>query len=181
VPNIRYGTERFPEDVARRLTILNVVTWIMATSLLFFTVLRAFDPDRFGAAVVSGICALIFAAIPLLHRFGPWMAANVFVILWLAYTWRVTTLNGTAGGHFTTFMAAGLAILVYGLERPLWSIAITVAAIATIIAQQLLLPADTWFFPPRLFFSIKFPFNLIVAPTSPFLILFFSFCPICPA
>jgi len=173
VPNIRYGTERFPEGVARRLSILNVVTWIMAASLLFFTVVH-FVAGRFGAAVVTGIFALIFAAIPLLHRFGPWMAANVFVILWLAYTWRVTTLNGTGGGHFTTFMAAGLTILVYGLERPLWSIAVTLAAIATIIAQQLLLPADTGFLPPGILLAFNFPINVIVGAASLFGIVYYA-------
>jgi adenylate cyclase len=28
LPNIRYGTERYPEKVARRLRALNITTWI---------------------------------------------------------------------------------------------------------------------------------------------------------
>jgi hypothetical protein len=43
-PNIRYGTDRYPDRVARRLRVVNIVAWGAAAITTFFAVLRFFDP-----------------------------------------------------------------------------------------------------------------------------------------
>src|SRR5215471_18157321 len=43
VPNIRYGTERYPEKVARRLRATNIAAWIGAGTVAFFAVWRFFQ------------------------------------------------------------------------------------------------------------------------------------------
>ena len=32
IPNIRFGTERYPEEVARRLRAVNIATWIASAT-----------------------------------------------------------------------------------------------------------------------------------------------------
>jgi adenylate cyclase len=40
MPNIRFGTEGYPEKVARRLRATNIAAWIGAATLGLFAVLR---------------------------------------------------------------------------------------------------------------------------------------------
>jgi hypothetical protein len=44
LPDIRYGTERYPEKVARRLRTHNIGTWIAAASCACFAGLAAVGP-----------------------------------------------------------------------------------------------------------------------------------------
>jgi len=76
LPDIRYGTENYPEKVARRLRALNLVTWcvaaVAASGVASDVVLEFLDPKPglWKAATVYALAALIYASIPLLHRFG---------------------------------------------------------------------------------------------------------------
>ena len=46
LPNIRYGTERYPEKVARRLRALNITTWIAAVVASGFAIVQLLDPTH---------------------------------------------------------------------------------------------------------------------------------------
>jgi len=46
LPNIRYGTERYPEKVARRLRALNITTWIAAVVASGFAIVQSLDPTH---------------------------------------------------------------------------------------------------------------------------------------
>jgi adenylate cyclase len=166
LPNIRYGTERYPEKVARRLRAFNMTVWLSAGLLVFFTVVRLFDPvpGRWSVAAVTAVFAAIYAVIPLLHRFGPWVGINVFVVVFFAYSLRVSHLVGTAGGsNFYYLIVAGLAILFYGIERTAFAVAVSVAAVVLIIAERHFLPADTGFLPPTVLFNVNFVTNVAVS------------------
>jgi adenylate cyclase len=176
-PSIRYGTERYPESVARRLTALNIATWIVAGHLGFYTLVRLLDsvPGRLPVAMATAVFAVIFAVIPLLHRLGPWIATHVFVLLFFAYIWRVVELVGTAGGaYFNYFIVSGLAIVVYGIERIAPAILVTVAAVASILAQQWLLPADTGFLPPAVLLNVNYVTNVTIAAAALFGIVYYA-------
>jgi adenylate cyclase len=73
LPSIRYGTERYPETVARRLRALNITAWIAAPLGAGFAVTQLLypAPGMWKPGVVNVLAAVILAAIPLLHRFGP--------------------------------------------------------------------------------------------------------------
>ncbi|MBI3759364.1 MAG: hypothetical protein HY269_06370, partial [Deltaproteobacteria bacterium] len=53
-PNIRYGTERYPEKVARRLRAVNIAAWLAAATIALLAFARLTDPERwqFGAVTV---------------------------------------------------------------------------------------------------------------------------------
>jgi adenylate cyclase len=150
MPNIRYGTERYTEKVARRLRVINIATWIAATQLTFFTLVRLMDPvpGRWQVAVATAVLATIFAAIPLLHRFGPWIATYAFILTFLIANARAGRMIGTAGGTNLVYLAlAGLAILLFGVERLGSAIVVSVLAAGLIVIEQATLPADTGFVP----------------------------------
>ena len=82
LPNIRYGTERYPENIARRLRILNITTWAGASVAAFFAVGQILDgtPGLHRVAAINVLAALLLMAVPLLHRFGPLAAPIAFVV-----------------------------------------------------------------------------------------------------
>ena len=77
LPNIRFGTERYPEKVARRLRTLNIGTWIAAASSVFFAALSFVDLTRLWLVPVHAVGTLFFAGVPLLHRLNPWAGPAV--------------------------------------------------------------------------------------------------------
>ena len=81
LPNIRFGTERYPEKVARRLRAMNIAAWICAAQAGFFAILRMLDPapGMFTRGLTNAGIAAAFAALPLLHRFSPLAAPLVFI------------------------------------------------------------------------------------------------------
>jgi hypothetical protein len=81
LPNIRYGTEGYPEKVARRLRAANIAAWISAALAAFLAVLRLLDtaPGMFVRGLTNAAIAAVLASLPLLHRFSSLAAPLVFV------------------------------------------------------------------------------------------------------
>src|SRR5438045_6091706 len=82
VPNIRYGTERYPEKVARRLRLANIAAWV-GTLLTAGSAIRQYTGDYPGSwklAAINATAALVFMAIPLLHRYCRLTAAIALFI-----------------------------------------------------------------------------------------------------
>ncbi len=127
VPNIRYGTERYPEKVARRLRATNIAAWIAGGATAFFAVWRLFQgvPHWKYAALV----ALAYGLTPLLHRFSP-VAAPL-------------ALDGITLFYFT---AGALGILLLGAERVFLCIVIGAVATGLLIVLHLgVRPGDIYF------------------------------------
>ena len=70
LPNIRYGTEGYPEKVARRLRVVNITTWSAAAGFAWFALLQVLDPapGMLTRGFVSLAVAIALALVPLLHR-----------------------------------------------------------------------------------------------------------------
>jgi adenylate cyclase len=176
LPDIGYGTEGYPEKVARRLRAFNITAWISASLLVFFTVVRLFDPmpGRWKVAVVTAIVAAIYMALPLLHRFGPWFAINTMFVVFLGYNLRVTDLIGTAGGnYFFYYVAVGLALLFYGTERTISAIVVAVVSVAVLIAEQRLMPVDTGFLPRAVLLNVNYITNVIISAVVLFAVVYY--------
>jgi adenylate cyclase len=177
MPNIRYGTERYTEKVARRLRVINIATWIAATQLTFFTLVRLMDPvpGRWQVAVATAVLATIFAAIPLLHRFGPWIATYAFILTFLIANARAGRMIGTAGGTNLVYLAlAGLAILLFGVERLGSAIVVSVLAAGLIVIEQATLPADTGFVPASVLLRLNFTTNVVTCVVTLFVVLHYA-------
>ena len=156
-PDIRFGTERFPEKVARRLRALNLTTWIAATTstLTFFVVAPLLDttPGLWKAAAVNALGGPIYALVPLLHRFGSLAAAVTLLIVAYADFFVLTYLLGTGTGlQMYYLVVAGLTLLFFGTERVLLSALFGVLAVVLIVFLESLVPYSTGLLPPTMVF-----------------------------
>src|SRR5262245_29138990 len=108
LPTIRYGTEGYPEKVARRLRTLNVTTWTTAAAVTSAAVAHFLDPTPglWKLASVDSIGGAIFASVPLLHRFGI-SAALTFIIVADTYFFALIYLIGTGVGVHSRDLSAG--------------------------------------------------------------------------
>jgi adenylate cyclase len=128
LPDIRYGTENYPEKVARRLRVLNLTTWTAAAIAVYSVataiVLEFLDPQPglWKTGAVNVLAALIYASIPLLHRFGTLWSALTLALTVQVYFFSLTWLFGTGGGvQMSYLVAAALVFVLFGTERILLS------------------------------------------------------------
>jgi adenylate cyclase len=146
LPDIRYGTQCYPENVARRLRSLNLTTWIAAAVGVIYSVAQFLDstPGLWKVAVVNAIGALILTAVPLLHRFGALAAPIGLIVTAYAYFFVVCSMIGTASGMEMYYpIAAALGVLLLGIERIVLASAIGVVAALLIITLEAVVPRTT--------------------------------------
>src|SRR5947209_1904024 len=96
IPNIRYGTERYPEKVARRLRAFNFGVWLVAIVPGSMVFVRFFD-GKWKIAAIDILVAATYVSMPLLHRFGPLAAPLVFIAISYGVMFWVASLVGTNG------------------------------------------------------------------------------------
>jgi adenylate cyclase len=176
-PDIHFGTERYPEKVARRLRAVNINAWIGAAIAASFALVRFLDPvpGRWRIAAVHVLAALAFASIPLLHRLNSLAAPLAFIVIAYAYIFWVTSVLGTAGGTYLYYLiAAALGVLFVGTERILLGAALGVVAVGLIIALHLIVPPDAGFVPPRALFFGNFVTNVVASSIILFVIVFYA-------
>jgi signal transduction histidine kinase len=150
LPDIRYGTENYPEKVARRLRALNLAAWIgAAVAALGFANDVALEflnpkPGLRKAGVVLALAALIWASVPLLHRFGALWGALTATLTMQAYLLSLTWLFGTGSGlQMAYLMAAALIFVALGTERFLLLVIPGILAVLQVVVLQIMVPYDT--------------------------------------
>ena len=156
LPPIQYGTQGYPEKIARRLRALNLGTWIAATVATGFALVQFLDPTpgMWKVAAVNAVAAPIFASVPLLHRFGPFSAALTGIVFLHVYLFVVIWLIGTGSGMQMYYLvAAGLVVLFCGTERILLSALFGILAVLLIVVLEILVPHDTGLQPPTTLFA----------------------------
>jgi adenylate cyclase len=149
LPNIRFGTERYPEAVARGLRALNIGTWIAAATHALYAVVLLFDFTRFWwLAMANTIATLLYAGIPLLHRVGRLAAPVVITVLFYVNMLLYTSLLGTGSGvQFYFLLGAGLTMLYLGSDHVALAMASGAVAAALIVVTLLAVPYDTGLIP----------------------------------
>jgi adenylate cyclase len=175
--NIRYGTERYPEKVARRLRAVNIAAWLVAPVPAIFAVLRFLDPapGMWRLGLVDAGFAFMFAAVPLFHRFGALAAPLFFAAVTYAFLFWVSILIGTDGGSFLAYLvASALVVLFYGPELTL--LAATLAAIAAvlIVAVHLVAPDSTGLLSESSLFYGNFVINVAINTAVLFVIVHYA-------
>jgi len=146
LPNISYGTERYPEKVARRLRALNITAWMAAAVTGFFALTQFLDSiaGLYRVAAINALSALAFALVPLLHRFGQLAAPVALVISAYVSIFVVCALLGRDTGMQLYYLAgAGLTVLFFGTDRLVLVTALCALAAMFIVAVQVLVPAST--------------------------------------
>jgi adenylate cyclase len=140
-PNIRYGTEGYPEKVARRLRAANIAAWIGFCGSAVFGVWRFLDGTAHWKYV--SLVALGYALVPLLHRFGALAAPLALVAIFYTWGFWISSHGGTESGtNFLYLAAAPFGILLIGAEHVFLSIVIGAVAAGLIIILHLVVPRD---------------------------------------
>jgi len=174
IPNIRFGTEAYPEKVARRLRAFNIVVWVAALLPGSMTFVRFFD-GKSKVAAADALIALSYASMPLLHRFGPLAAPLIFVAVSYAVIFWVSSLVGTnSGERLGYFTATALSILIIGTEHYFITIALGIVSVGLIIMTEMVLPRDTGFVSPTFLFFTNFAATTVFTAGVLYGIIFYA-------
>jgi adenylate cyclase len=151
-PGIRFGTERYPEKVARRLRTLNFTTWITAGIHATYVLILIFVPALHWLALTNAVAMLLYAAVPLLHRLSPLAAPVAVTILVDVDLSMYMCLIGTGIGiQFYYLVGAALLALYIGAEYVGLLAASGAIAAALIVILQFTVPHDTGLLPAWVF------------------------------
>lgn len=146
LPDIGYGTREYPTKVARRLRVLNMTTWAAAALTGGFAVAQYLSPHPAVriAAIANTFCTILFAAVPLLHRFNPLAGPLVFVALAYTAIFTICGMVGTDSGMQMMYLVVtAIMILVLGADRIRLILFLGIVAAALMIALEVLVPPDT--------------------------------------
>jgi len=169
-PNIRYGTEGYPERVARRLRATNIAALIGFSASAFFAVWRFFDGSAHWKYI--SLVTLAYGLIPLLHRFSSW--AGPLALMAIAYTWTfwISSNGGTQGGtHLLYLIAAPVGILLVGAEQVFLSAVIGGVAVGLIILLHFVTQKETGNASAS---SLAFVVNMLGISGGLYLIVFYA-------
>jgi adenylate cyclase len=146
----RARSQHYVESVARRLRVLNINAWMAVLVCGGYGIMGVFAGAGMSRPqLVDILTALIFAMVPLLHRFGELVAPLTFVcasyVSIFVISWNVGTGTGL---QFFLLVTACLVVLQLGIEHI--ALAATLAAVAAglVIALEFLVPRDTGLEPP---------------------------------
>jgi len=172
LPDIRYGTENYPENVARRLRALNSVTWSSAAVAIGGTVANLAVFKSWKVAAVYAIAAPIWASIPLLHRFGTLYGALTCILTAYAYFFALTCLFGTDSGLQMGYLLAA-AFMFFLTERILLSAVLGVLAVVLVVILQIIVPHNTGLVDSTTLFT-TFVITVIVMVATPVMFTTFA-------
>jgi adenylate cyclase len=168
--SLSYGTEAYPERVARRLRAANVVAWMSVALLGVFATWRFLDGTahwKFPALV-----AVCYALVPLLHRFGSMVAPLYLVLLGYGWIFAISLIVGIDGGTiFFYLVAAALGVALLGSENLLLGMLLAAGAAASMIVLHFVAPRDVVAAPIKA--HGNFIVNTIGAVTMLFGVLFY--------
>ncbi len=154
LPSIRFGTERYPEKVARRLRSLNIAMWLAAATHAVYALVLLFDPALHWLAAFNLVGAVLYAAGPLLHRVGSLAGPIAFIVLFYADMLFYIAVIGTGVGiQFYYLLGVALTALFIGTEHIGLATAFSAVAAALIVVVQLTVPYDTGLLPATVFYT----------------------------
>ena len=137
--------QHWADAVTRPQRVLTFATWIAAGITATLGVLQTVTGDRvLYIGLINLATALVFLAIPLLHRFGNIIAALVFVVVAYGSLTFVGSQIGTDSGvQFYYLVSASLAVLVLGVEHLVLAASVVTVGAGLVVAMQFLVPQDT--------------------------------------
>jgi adenylate cyclase len=178
LPNIRYGTERYPEKIARRLRAVNIAAWGGAALGLYFGTIRLFDsaPGMATRGLVSLSAAVMLVLLPLLHRFSPLAAPLVLVAIAYAFIFRTVYQVGTGGGAYLGYLTAtALVILLIGIEQVVIAVILAAVAGGLVILLHIIAPHSTGLLSAESMFFGNFVTNVVANTAILFGVMYYAF------
>ena len=139
------GTAGYPRAVRRRLTIVNVMAFLIAIfSAVYACVFAYYDAKTFMPLIVINVLLVAVALlVPLAHRINDIAGALVIAVAeYSALFFFVAALGHNSGIQINYIIAAAVAFAIYGLSH--------FRIVVAVIAAGLLLHLAAWYlFPPE--------------------------------
>jgi adenylate cyclase len=137
-------TQFYAESVASRLRVLKIAAWIGAAVSLAFGIFQlTLGGHIWWIGLLNIVFAAVFAAVPLLYRFGEMIAPLTFFVFAYLFVGFVCYTIGTGSGlQFYYLVSATLVVLVFGVERIVLVCTIVTIGVAATIALELFVPRD---------------------------------------
>ncbi len=137
--------QHYAASAARRARVLNIVAWLSVMVSASFILVQLFvGAFLWHFLAINILAALIFAVVPMLHRFGELAAPLVFIsaayVTVVASCWEVGT---DAGAQLFFIVGSCLAVLVLGIEHIALASFLAAIGAALVIATEFLVPRDT--------------------------------------
>jgi adenylate cyclase len=173
---LSFGTERYPEKVARRLRALNLAVWISAAVATAFAIqqLTSSTSGLWKVGLVNASAAFVVAATPLFHRFGSWVGAVYFLGIAYVYFVLIMALLGTGTGMQSYYLVGtALSVLFFGTERIFLAAILGAVGASLVVALELLVPYDTGLQPAAILFG-NFVATAIVSSGVLLLIVYYA-------
>lgn len=139
----------YAERMGRQRRVLNIITWLAAAiSASIAVILLVTERSSVYVAIVYAVMALVFATIPLLHRFGGLIAPLTLIITTFVSLSIVCWNIGTGSGLDLFFVViAAAAVLVLGIEHIVLASILVAIGAALAITLQFTIPPDAGVLP----------------------------------
>jgi adenylate cyclase len=137
------GTAGYPRPVRRRLTIINLMAFLIATfSAVYVGVFAAYGVEKYWPLIAANLALVAVALlVPLAHRINDLAAAILICIAeYVALFFFVRELGHDSGIQINYIIAAAVAFAICGLHR--------IRLVVTVIGFGLLLHLAAWFLFP---------------------------------
>jgi adenylate cyclase len=177
LPSISYGTEGYPEKIARRLRAMNIAAWIYAAVVASFAIRRLLDPsgDKIAPGLINAGAAILLACLPMLHRFGPLAGPAVLVTFAYPFAYWVVARGGTDSGSWLVFLAAvPVTVLLFGTEHLLLTGLCATASAVLIIVAHVYLPESTGYVSEQSLFYGNFMISVVATTVLLFVIVHYA-------
>jgi adenylate cyclase len=137
--------QHYAASAARRARILNIAAWLSVVVSASFIAMQLLVGTWLWQVASINICAaLIFATVPMLHRFGELVAPLTFItaayVTVFASCWDVGT---SSGAQLFFVVGACLVVLVLGTEHIVLASGLAAVGAGLVIATEFLIPRDT--------------------------------------
>jgi adenylate cyclase len=142
----RARNQHYVDRVARRVRVLNINAAMAVAVSATYAVVGLLGGEQlwWRPQLVNFVAAVIFATVPLLHRFGELVAPLTFIgaayISIFVISWSVGTGSGL---QFFFIVTACLVVLLLGIEHIAVAAALAAVAAGLVIALEFLVPRDT--------------------------------------
>lgn len=141
----RARNQHYADSAARQYRVLAIAAWLAVLVCVDFVALQLITGVWTWQIIsLNALAAMIFAAVPWLHRFGDLIAPLTFIgaayVTVFVSTWDAGT--GT-GAQFFFLVGACLVVLLLGIEHTVLAAGLTAVGAGLVIALEFLVPRDT--------------------------------------
>ncbi|WP_176357574.1 adenylate/guanylate cyclase domain-containing protein [Mycobacterium persicum] len=137
--------QHYARSAARRARLLSIAAWLAVVVSASFVLVQVLTNGWvWPLSWINIAAAVVFAIVPMLHRFGELVAPLTFIGAAYVAVFASCWIIGTgSGAQFFFLVGACLVVLVLGIEHIVLASVLAALATALIIAVEFLVPRNT--------------------------------------